>query len=90
MRIQLDNPTLLNAKQQLQDAAARLQAWDERRDSVPGEHWVALGAGLWVFMATRRSRSLLMQLGGAALASILVVRAASGRDGLAQKRWLPL
>lgn len=86
----MQNTTLQNVTRPVQETARQIQQWDAQREGVPGEHWLALGAGLWLFMATRRSPSLLVQVGGAAVASLLVVRAATGRDGLARKSWLPL
>lgn len=73
-----------------------LKDYDERRPSFPGEHWLVLGAGLAVLMASSRSRSWVMRSAGSALGSALLYRAASGRDGLAkvlpflpmgQRRW---
>ena len=61
-----------------------LKDYDERRPSFPGEHWLALGAGLAVLMASRRSRSWVKRTAGSALGSALLYRAASGRDGLAR------
>ena len=65
-------------------ALKKLKAYDERRPSFPGEHWLALGAGLTVLMASRRSRSWVKRTAGSALGSALLYRAASGRDGLAK------
>lgn len=81
---------LQTLKYQAQDFKHRVQAWDAQREGIPGEHWVALAAGLAVFMGTRRSPSIAVKIAGAVVGSMLVVRAATGRDGLAQKRWLPL
>ena len=73
-----------------------LQDFDKRRPSFPGEHWLVLGAGLALLMASRRSRSWVKRTAGSALGSALLYRAASGRDGLAkllpslpvgQRRW---
>ena len=61
-----------------------LQDFDERRPSFPGEHWLVLGAGLAVLMASRRSRSWVKRTAGSALGSALLYRAVSGRDGLAK------
>ena len=61
-----------------------LKAYDQRRPSFPGEHWLVFGAGLAVLMASRRSPSLLKRTAGSALGSALLYRAASGRDGLAK------
>ena len=65
-------------------ALKKLKAYDERRPSFPGEHWLVLGAGLAVLMASRRSRSWVKRTAGSALGSALLYRAASGRDGLAK------
>lgn len=73
-----------------------LKDYDERRPGFAGEHWLVLGAGLAVLMASSRSRSWVMRTVGSALGSALLYRAASGRDGLAkvlpflpvgQRRW---
>ncbi len=60
----------------------RARTWDEARPSFPGEHWIVLGAGLLLMMAAGRSRSLLKRTAGRALATALIGRAASGRDGV--------
>jgi hypothetical protein len=60
-----------------------LKRFDDQRPSVPGEHWLALAAGLWLM--TRHRRSALGQLAGVATGAALVYRAASGRDGLARR-----
>jgi len=62
----------------------QLQAYDERRPSFPGEHWLVLAAGVAVLLAARRSPSTLTRTVGSAVGSALLVRAASGRDGLAK------
>ena len=61
-----------------------LKDYDERRPGFAGEHWLALGTGLAVLMASSRSRSWVMRTAGSALGSALLYRAASGRDGLAK------
>lgn len=80
---------LQDLKLQAQDLKHRVQAWDANREGLPGEHWMVLGAGLALFMATRRT-SLPMKLAGSIVAGLLVVRAATGREGLQQKPWLPV
>lgn len=60
----------------------QLKEWDERRPSFPGEHWLVLAAGFGVLLAARRSPSPLVRALGSAAGSALLVRAASGRDGL--------
>jgi hypothetical protein len=64
-------------------ARERLQRWqqmDAARDSLPGEHWVTLGAGLWLM--TRRRASFLGQLLTVAAGAALVYRSMTGRDSL--------
>ena len=58
----------------------RLRRFDDRRSSLPGEHWVTLAAGLWLLSrhgSATAGRFLAMAMGVA-----LIYRAASGRDGL--------
>ena len=61
----------------------RLKQIDDERPSFPGEHWFALGAGLWLL--TRRPESALGRVATLAAGLAFVCRAASGRDGVA--RW---
>ena len=59
----------------------RLKRFDDARPSLPGEHWLALGAAVWLLARPHQSpwgRALSIAAGLA-----LVYRAASGRDGLA-------
>ncbi|CDS53201.1 hypothetical protein [Polaromonas sp. CG9_12] len=68
----------------------QVKEFDQNRSSFPGEHWLVLGAGVAVLMASRRSRSFLMRTAGSTLGSALLYRAASGRDGLGKVlRFLP-
>ncbi len=62
----------------------QLKDWDDRRPSFPGEHWLVLAAGVAVLLAARRSPSPLVRALGSATGSALLMRAASGRDGLAK------
>ncbi|MEO7008957.1 MAG: hypothetical protein ABI156_07425 [Caldimonas sp.] len=62
----------------------QLKRIDDERPSFPGEHWFALGAGLWLL--TRRPESALGRVATLAAGLAFVFRAASGRDGVA--RWL--
>jgi hypothetical protein len=62
----------------------RLVQLDQARRSFPGEHWAALAAGLWFFR--RRGKSLPGRMLSKAIGAALIVRAASGRDGL-RKLW---
>jgi len=72
----------------------RLMRFDDERPALPGEHWLALGAGLWLL--TREGETPLGRLASLAAGAALVYRAASGRDGLARlllrsspmRRWL--
>lgn len=69
----------------------KIKAYDEQRPGFPGEHWLALGAGLGVWLLSRRHRSTAVQAAGMLAGTALVTRAASGRDGLAKAlRWLPV
>jgi uncharacterized membrane protein len=69
----------------------RLKAHDDARDSFPGEHWLVLGAGLAAWGLTRKSRSPVVRTLGMVAGSVLVGRAASGRDGLSKLlRFLPI
>ena len=69
----------------------QLKEYDERRPGIPGEHWLVLGAGVALLMASRRSPSFLMRTAGSVLGSALLVRAASGHEGLSKVlRYLPI
>ena len=69
----------------------RASDYDERRPSFAGEHWLVLGAGIAVLMASRRNPSFLWRTAGSTLGSALLYRAASGRDGLTKLlRYLPV
>ena len=59
---------------------AQLKRLDDERPGFPGEHWLALAAGLWLL--TRSGGSMLGRLATLAGGAALVYRAASGRDGL--------
>jgi hypothetical protein len=58
----------------------RLKEMDDQRDSFPGEHWLTLGAGL--FLMTRRRSSFLGQVLTVAAGAALVYRSMTGRDSL--------
>lgn len=75
----------------LERGVERLAAYDRRRSGFTGEHWLVLGAGIVVFLASRRSRSPLWRAVGPTIGSSLLYRAASGREGLARLlRFLPI
>jgi hypothetical protein len=59
----------------------RLRQLDAQRPSVPGEHWLALGAGLLLLLSGGRG-SLLGRATSVAVGGALVYRAMGGRDGL--------
>lgn len=61
-----------------------IKAWDDSRDSFTGEHLLTLATGIAVLLLARRSRSGISRSIGTTLGSALVLRAASGRDGLAK------
>ncbi len=57
----------------------QLRRFDEQRDNIPGEHWIALGAGLALWLATRRHPSVAVRILAGVAGTLLVARAASGR-----------
>ena len=57
---------------------AALKRFDERRDNIPGEHWLALAAGVALWMATRKHPSGAVRLLAGIAGGYLVARAASG------------
>jgi hypothetical protein len=69
----------------------RAKAYDDARESFPGEHWLVLGAGIAAWALSRKSPSVVVRTAGKLAATALVGRAASGRDGLSKVlRWTPL
>ena len=58
----------MNLSDKLQD----LKKWDNRRPSFPGEHWLALGAGMLVMRSAGKSRSFLGRMAGRALGAALM------------------
>jgi len=59
-----------------------LQRLDRSREGIPGEHWAAFGAGLTLLGWAGRAPSSWLRAAAGAAGVLLVVRAASGRDGL--------
>ncbi len=59
----------------------QLQAWDQRRSGVPGEHWVTLGTGLALVQMAKPGRAPLLRVAAGVAGVALIWRAASGRDG---------
>jgi hypothetical protein len=69
----------------------KIKRYDDERPGFPGEHWIVLGAGVGLWLATRRHRSAVVQTLGVLGATALAARAASGRDGLSKVlRYTPL
>ena len=58
----------------------QLKQYDQRRDNLPGEHWVALAAGVALWVATRKHPSGAVRLVAGIAGGLLVARAASGRQ----------
>lgn len=57
----------------------RLVQFDRQRPNIPGEHWLAFAAGLYLLLQRRRSAA--GRLASTAAGALLVARALSGRDG---------
>ena len=71
--------------------AQRLKNSDAAQTGVPGQHWIALGAGLAAWLLTRKRSSFMVRTAGMLAGTALVGRAASGRDGLSKIiRLLPI
>ena len=62
----------------------KLARADAAREGFPGEHWLVLAVGIGIWQVTRRHRWWAVRMLGSLGASMLVARAASGRDGLAK------
>ncbi|NML15667.1 hypothetical protein [Azohydromonas caseinilytica] len=60
----------------------QLKAFDDRRPSVPGEHFVAFGTGTALLLRGRRSASPVLRTLACAGGLLLMARGLSGRDGL--------
>lgn len=63
-----------------ENALQRLKELDRARPNVPGEHWLALGGGVAMWLGTRRHPSFLVRLLGSLAGTALVIRAVNGRD----------
>jgi hypothetical protein len=59
----------------------RLQQRDAQRAGIPGEHWAAFGTGLTLLGWARRRRSPWLRTAAGAAGVLMLLRAASGRDG---------
>lgn len=62
------------------DLLRKLKQFDESRTSLPGEHWLAFAAGLGLWIATRRHPSVAVRVVASLAGTLLVARAASGRE----------
>jgi len=71
------------------DLIQRIQRFDESREGIPGEHWVALGAGVALWLATRRHPSIAVRVVASVAATLLVARATTGREVPAALAKLP-
>jgi hypothetical protein len=67
-----------------QNLLQKIKEYDDARPSIPGEHWIALGAGLGAWLLSRRHPSFMVRTLGLMAGTALVGRAASGRDGLSK------
>lgn len=68
----------------------KLKAFDAARPEIPGEHWIAFGAGVALWLGTRRHPSFAVRLLGSVGGTALVARAVTGRDVPPRlARWLP-
>lgn len=73
-----------------QSLLQRIEKYDDARPGFPGEHWLAFGAAVAVWLGTRRHPSLVVRLLGSVAGTALVARSVTGRDVPPQLvRWLP-
>jgi hypothetical protein len=89
----MKEPLMVRKLPQLEEKSTlqKIKEADDAREGVPGEHWMVLGAGLGVWLLSRRSPSLMLRTLGLMAGTALVGRAASGRDGVSKLlRYLPV
>lgn len=68
-----------------------IQRYDDPRPMFPGEHWIALAAGLAAWLMTRKNPSLSIRTLGMFVGAALVARAAHGHRRLSSvMRWTPV
>lgn len=68
-----------------------IKDYDQNRPGFAGKHWRVLGAGVALLLASRRSDSFWVRTAGSVMGSALVVRSASGSEGLSKiVRYLPI
>jgi hypothetical protein len=58
----------------------KLKRLDESRPNLPGEHWLAFAAGVGLWIATRRHPSIALRFAASLVGTLLVARAATGRE----------
>lgn len=56
----------------------KLKRFDAQRDSLPGEHWLTLAAGIGLWVATRKHPSGAVRLVAGIAGGLLAARALSG------------
>ena len=87
-------PAVEQVPPEIDDGASpveKLKAADDAREGFPGEHWIVLllGAAAWYY--TRNDKRWYVRMAGGFLATTLVARAASGREGLSKiLRYTPI
>ncbi|CAN5473143.1 hypothetical protein BH09PSE6_BH09PSE6_20250 [soil metagenome] len=59
--------------------------FDDRRASLPGEHWFALSMGVLLLASAPRRETRLGQTLSLLAGAAMLVRAGSGRDGFARR-----
>lgn len=64
----------------------RLKTVDASRKSLPAEHLLTAGAGLWLLSSAKKKPSIISRTLTRSIGLALLARAASGRDGLARLR----
>jgi hypothetical protein len=65
-------------------ALRRLKHADQARPGLPGEHWLTASAGMWLLTSAGKQSSLAGRLVFGGLGLALLMRSASGRDGLSR------
>lgn len=58
----------------------RAKRFDDTRSNIPAEHWLAFAAGLGLWIATRRHPSVAVRVLASLAGTLLVARAATGRE----------
>lgn len=63
-----------------ENAFERIRNYERARPNIPGEHWLALGGGVAMWLGTRRHPAFLVRLLGSVAGSALVIRAVNGSE----------